>query len=189
MKLDDHWLAKIFLVFSLTRVFFSYKSCFPAALQNPAIKKSRIAASFRGISRLLSTFRIRLRLAHICVQEINLQKCDAVESVGYIHSTGNQFQITLLSPKFCKQFLTGEMLDTFPVHTEARVDCALAPTSQRRERGWTGRKLHFSSLRYDQVGNRTQPVAALVAYARPTVLLSRLAPAFKLHRFKVETKS
>jgi len=36
-----------------------------------------------------------------------------------------------------------------------RVNCFLAPTHQRRLRGWTSRKNHFSSLRYDPSGNRT----------------------------------
>jgi len=37
-----------------------------------------------------------------------------------------------------------------------RFNCTIAPTYQRRARGWTIRKYRFSSLRYDPTGNRTK---------------------------------
>jgi len=40
-----------------------------------------------------------------------------------------------------------------------RVNLFLAPTYQRRARGWIGRKYRFSSLQYDPTGPRTQPIS------------------------------
>jgi len=36
---------------------------------------------------------------------------------------------------------------------------SFAPIHQRRARGWTGRKYRFTILRYDSIGNRTQPAS------------------------------